>query len=102
MAKKKKDQYFKLNGETLRLLNLTHERINGLIDGKNYDRDSYYIEAKRPVSTKEFNVEIDFKNRCFSGDTIQYGEWYRLDEATIRELLKAIEQLGQLQRPFNF
>ena len=59
--------------------------------------DVYRIDERRPMTTREISVMVDFEKGEITGDCIAYGEWYDLDIEECKEILKAIPKKERLR-----
>lgn len=69
-------------------------------ENKEYDFDRYNFIKKRPLSTHETSVVVDFKMNKITGDTIAYGSWYDIELQECIEYLKTL-QSNEIKRDFN-
>ncbi len=69
-------------------------------ENKEYDFDRYNFIKKRPLSTHETFVVIDFKNNKITGDTIAYGSWYDIELEECIDYLKTL-QSNEIKRDFS-
>ena len=66
--------------------------INEVIEGKLYDYDYYHFEVRTALSTKEYQVVVDFKEKTITGDGIAYGNFIELDKDECISLLKYVDE----------
>ncbi|MEB9975321.1 hypothetical protein P4K82_27940 [Bacillus cereus] len=76
------------------------EPVKGTYDNKEYDFDRYDFIKKRPISTHETSVYVDFIGNKITGDTIAYGSWYDIELQECIEYLKTL-QPSEILRDFN-
>ncbi|MCU5064874.1 hypothetical protein OB986_27120 [Bacillus cereus] len=70
-------------------------------ENKEYDFDRYNFIKKRPLSTHETSVVVDFKRNEITGDTIAYGTWYDIELQECIEYLKTL-QPSEIKRDFKY
>ncbi|EJS44929.1 hypothetical protein ICG_06117 [Bacillus cereus BAG1X1-3] len=76
------------------------EPVKGTYENKEYDFDRYDFIKKRPISTHETSVFVDFIGNKITGDTIAYGSWYDIELQECIEYLKTL-QPSEILRDFN-
>ncbi|PET92225.1 hypothetical protein CN527_30805 [Bacillus cereus] len=76
------------------------EQIKGTYENKEYDFDRYNFIKKRPLSTHETSVVVDYKNNEITGDTIAYGSWYDIELEECIDYLKTL-QPNEIKRDFS-
>jgi hypothetical protein len=76
------------------------EQIKGTYENKEYDFDRYNFIKKKPFSTHETSIVVDFKGNKITGDTIAYGSWYDIELQECIEYLKTL-QPNEIRRDFN-
>ena len=76
------------------------EPVKGTYENKEYDFDRYDFIKKRPLSTHETSVVVDFIGNKITGDTIAYGSWYDIELQECIEYLKTL-QPSEILRDFN-
>ncbi|PFX43688.1 hypothetical protein COL24_05350 [Bacillus toyonensis] len=76
------------------------EPVKGIYENKEYDFDRYDFIKKRPISTHETSVIVDFIGNKITGDTIAYGSWYDIELQECIEYLKTL-QPSEILRDFS-
>lgn len=76
------------------------EPVKGTYENREYDFDRYDFIKKRPISTHETSVIVDFIGNKITGDTIAYGSWYDIELQECIEYLKTL-QPSEILRDFN-
>lgn len=84
----------------MRIESITYELVNDTYEGSDYDIDRYFIIIRNPLSTHELTVYVDHLNKNISGDCIRYGSWVDIELDEILEMLKIVEDAGELKRPY--
>ena len=77
------------------------EQIKVVEKGKEVDFDRYDIEVGSQISTKEYSIVVDFKNKEITGDCVAYGSWYDIEEKEAVELLKEVMKNNKPIRDFT-
>lgn len=70
-------------------------------DNEDYDFDRYVIEARSQISTKEYNVIVDFKTKEIEGDVVAHGDWYDIETEECVELLEGMLKNNKPLRDFS-
>lgn len=78
----------------------SNEQIKGTYENKEYDFDRYNFIKRRPLSTHEISIVVDFKRNEITGDTVAYGSWYDLDLEECIDYLKTL-QPSEIKRDFS-
>lgn len=76
------------------------EQLKGTYENKKYDFDRYNFIKKRPISTHEISIVVDFKRNKITGDTVAYGSWYDLELEECIDYLKTL-QPSEIKRDFK-
>lgn len=66
--------------------------INEVIDGKLYDYDYYHFEERTGLSSKEYQVVVDFEEQEIIGEGVAFGGFITLDEDECISLLNYIDE----------
>ncbi|MCM3032886.1 hypothetical protein ACWCQ1_51725 [Streptomyces sp. NPDC002144] len=85
----------------MKIQSITYELVNGTYEGKAYDIDRYFIVGRRPMSTHELTVYVNHLDKSISGDCIRYGSWGDIEIDEVLEMLRVVEEAGELKRPYD-
>jgi len=73
----------------------------GMYDGKYVDQDYYTLSDSSPMSTKEIDIYIDYREDTIRGDQIAYGSWDDIPEEELYDFVQQMEKEGLLIRPLS-
>ena len=78
----------------MKLKEVSHQHDNGV--------DTYDIKISRPLSTLEYKIWVDFKNKTICADYVGYGIFHKVEtKEEFRELENILIAKGKLNKPFS-
>lgn len=57
--------------------------------------ETYYVISRYGCSTREVSLYKDSKDDKWTGDIIEFGEWYDLDDEDVAEVINFIKEIGK-------
>ena len=66
--------------------------INEVIEGKLYNYDYYHMEVRTGLSTKEYQIVVDFEKKTITGDGVAYGGFITLDKDECISFLNYVDK----------
>jgi hypothetical protein len=87
--------------ENKRLDKVQYDEMKGTYNGKELDMDRYEVDISGPMSTQQWTVVVNHKDKNISGDAVRYGSWDTLTEEECLEVLVLLEEKGELKRPYK-
>ena len=76
-------------------------QISGYSEKQDLDYERYNIDTYTGLSTKEYSIIVDFKDREISGDCIAFGSWFDIEVSEACNFLLKILEEKQMERDFS-